>query len=96
MSFFEKYKSGELSSRLSSDINQAKSAVSNNVTFLIRSILIVIGNMVILVLINWKLSICIIALVPIYGIFTRQYIKRSRVLVRKNQDVQAEISANVV
>jgi ABC-type multidrug transport system fused ATPase/permease subunit len=93
--FFEQYKSGELVSRLSSDVNQAKSAVSNNLTFLIRHTFGIITNLVILFALNWKLAFLVILIVPLYSFITLQYSKRNKILVRESQDVQAEISAEV-
>ena len=87
--FFEQHKTGELMSRLTSDINQAKSAISNNLTFLIRNILTVVGNIIILIIMSWKLSLCVLLLVPIYVIVGLQYTKKSKVLVRKRQDIMA-------
>ena len=87
MYFFEQHKSGELLSRLSSDVNQAKSAVSNNLTYMIRNIVIIISNIIILFTLSWKLTLLIMLLVPIYSIITRQYTKRSKVLVKEYQDV---------
>jgi len=95
MYFFEQYKSGELVSRLSSDINQAKSAVSNNVAFLIRNLIIVFSNIIILFTISWELTFFVMLLVPVYSIATLQYSKRSKILVKQAQDVQAEVSATV-
>jgi ABC-type multidrug transport system fused ATPase/permease subunit len=93
--FFEQYKSGELVSRLSSDVNQAKSAVSNNLTYLIRSVVIICSNIIILFTISWKLTCLVMMLVPIYSVITLQYSKRNKVLVKQYQDVQAEVSAAV-
>jgi ABC-type multidrug transport system fused ATPase/permease subunit len=87
--FFEQYKSGELVSRLSSDVNQAKSAVSNNLTYLIRSVVIILSNIIILFTISWKLTCLVMMLVPIYSVITLQYSKRNKVLVKQYQDVQA-------
>ena len=87
MYFFEQHKSGELMSRLSSDVNQAKSAVSNNLTFLIRNSVIIISNIIILFTLSLKLTLFIMLLVPIYSFITRQYSKRSKVLVKEYQDV---------
>lgn len=95
MYFFEQYKSGDLVSRLSSDVNQAKSAVSNNLTYLIRNIVIIFSNVIILFTISWKLTLLVMLLIPIYAIITRQYSKRNKVLVKEHQDVMAEISAFV-
>jgi ABC-type multidrug transport system fused ATPase/permease subunit len=87
MYFFEKYKSGELVSRLSSDVNQAKSAVSNNITYLIRSIVIIVGNFIILFTISIELTSMIMLLVPLYCFLTVHYSRRKKVLVREKQDV---------
>jgi ABC-type multidrug transport system fused ATPase/permease subunit len=82
MYFFEQHKSGELVSRLSSDVNQAKSAASNNLTFMIRNLIIIVSNIIILFTLSWRLTLLIMLLVPIYSIITRQYSKRNKVLVR--------------
>lgn len=95
MYFFEQYKSGELVSRLSSDVNQAKSAVSNNLTYMIRSVVIIVSNIIILFTISWVLTLLVMILVPLYSMITLQYSKRNKILVREYQDVQAEISALV-
>lgn len=93
--FFEKYKTGELVSRLSSDVNQAKSAISNNLTYLIRNIVIIFSNIIILFTLNLTLTFLVMTLVPMYSFITLQYSKRNKLLVREYQDVQAEISALV-
>jgi len=82
-------------SRLSSDVNQAKSAVSNNVTYLIRSVVVILSNIIILFTINWKLTSLVMLLVPIYAFITRQYSRRNKILIKEYQDIQAEISAMV-
>lgn len=87
--FFEQYKSGELVSRLSSDINQAKSAVSNNLAFFIRSMVIVLITLIILFTISWKLALLVMLIMPMYLVITFQYSKRNKVLIRKIQDITA-------
>lgn len=82
MYFFEQYKTGELVSRLSSDVNQAKSAVSNNLTYMIRSVVVILSNIIILFTISWALTFFVMILVPLYSIITLQYSKRNKILVR--------------
>lgn len=82
-------------SRLTSDINQAKSAISNNVTFLIRNFLTIIGNLIILFIMSWKLTLCILILIPIYVFVALQYTKKAKELMRKRQDIVAEMSQHV-
>ena len=80
--FFELHKSGQLVSRLSSDVNQAKSAISNNLTLITRTIVIIGSNLVILFIISWILTLFILLLVPIYVLITVHYSRRNKVLVR--------------
>lgn len=87
--FFEQHKSGDLVSRLSSDVSQAKSAVSNNVTFLIRNVTVVLSTIVVLFTISWRLGFIIFLIVPLYSLMTLQYSKYNKVLVKKYQDVLA-------
>jgi len=87
--FFEQYKSGELVSRLSSDVNQAKSAISNNLTFFIRNFVVISASIFVLFAINAKLTLLVLLIVPFYLAITMFYSKRNKVLVREYQDVQA-------
>lgn len=89
INFFEMYKTGELISRLGNDINQAKSAISNNITFLIRNIISIVGCIVFLFYMSWKLTFIVLTIVPIYALVTLQYTRKAKLLVKKNQDIQA-------
>lgn len=80
--FFETYKTGEINSRLGSDITQAKSAVSNNVTFLLRNILTIMGNIVVLMAMSWKLTLLVLVIVPAYGLVTMIHNRKTEQYVR--------------
>ncbi len=80
--FFEQYKSGEFVSRLGSDINQAKSAVSNNLTFLLKNSVTIIANIVFLFVMSWKLSLSVMTILPFYVAVTVYYSKKFKPLVK--------------
>ncbi len=82
-------------SRLGTDINQAKSAVSTSLTYLIRSLVTMISNIVILFIMSWKLSLAVMTIIPFYVVVTTYYSKRSKPLIRRYQDVVAEMSAHI-
>ena len=82
VNFFEIYKSGELISRLNNDINQAKSAISNNLTFLIRNIVNIIGTLIVLFVMSWRLTFIVLTIVPIYAFVTLQYTQKAKKLVK--------------
>lgn len=77
------------------DINLAKSAITNNLNELIKSTVITLGNLIMLVLISWKLSIAIIVMVPIYLLISTFYTKRNKILTRKHRDIMAEMASHI-
>ena len=44
---------------------------------------------------SWKLSLCVLLLVPIYVIVGVHYTKKSKQLIRKRQDIMAEMTSHV-
>lgn len=89
INFFEIYKTGELISRLNGDINQAKSAVSNNLTFLIRNLVTITTTIILLLVINWKLTFIVMTIVPVFAFVTLQYTRKAKILVKERQNIEA-------
>ena len=69
-------------SRLGSDINQAKSAVSNNLTFLLKNSVTIIANIIFLFVMSWKLSLSVMTILPFYVAVTVYYSKKFKPLVK--------------
>jgi subfamily B ATP-binding cassette protein MsbA len=65
LGFFVQRGVGELASRLSSDVTAIRSTLTNNVNVLIQQVVIMVGAVVVMLLINWRLSLFILALVPV-------------------------------
>lgn len=63
--FFTERRVGELVSRLSSDVTVMRSALTSNVNTLLQQSLIMIGSVAIMVALNWRLSLFILAMVPV-------------------------------
>ena len=76
-------------SRLSSDVGKAKSAISNNLTYMLRSIVIIFSSIFVLFTINGKLTCLVLLIVPFYLMITVFYSRRSKILVKERQDVEA-------
>lgn len=89
MFFFEQYKSGELVSRLTSDVKQAKTAISQNLTFFIKNMVVIAASMCVLFSINTKLTLLVLLIVPFYLIITVYYSRKKKILTREYQDVEA-------
>jgi subfamily B ATP-binding cassette protein MsbA len=65
LGFFVQRRVGELVSRMSSDVTALRSALTNNVNVLIQQSLIMVGAIVVMLALNWRLSLFILVLTPL-------------------------------
>jgi subfamily B ATP-binding cassette protein MsbA len=63
--FFAERRSGELTSRLSSDITMLQSVMNYQVTELLRQVLYLVGGVALLTITEWRLTVTTLAVVPI-------------------------------
>jgi ABC-type multidrug transport system fused ATPase/permease subunit len=94
MDFFNKHKVGELTSRLNSDIAQIQETLRTTIAEFFRQIVIVVGGILFLTYYSWKLSLIMLATVPVMAIvavFFGRFIKR---LSKEAQDETA--NSNVI
>ncbi len=90
MDFFNQNKVGELTSRISSDITQIQETLRTTIAEFFRQIVTVVGSIILLVLISWKLALIMVATVPVMAIiavFFGRFIKK---LSKQAQDFSAE------
>jgi ABC-type multidrug transport system fused ATPase/permease subunit len=79
MDFFNKNKVGELTSRLASDIVQVQETLRTTIAEFFRQIVIIVGGIIFLTLLSWKLALIMIATVPVMAIiavFFGRFIKK--------------------
>ncbi|NWG17071.1 MAG: ATP-binding cassette domain-containing protein [Chloroflexi bacterium] len=65
LGFFTTRRVGELVSRLSSDVTVMRTALTNNVNVLLQQTLIMIGSVAVMLALNWRLTLFILALTPV-------------------------------
>jgi len=91
--FFDTAKTGELTSRLTADTTQIKSAVGSSVSVALRNIVLFIGSSVMMVVTSARLSFFVIVAIPVIVLplvaFGRLVRRRSRTA----QDTLADASA---
>lgn len=68
--FYDTRKTGELLSRLNSDVATIKWAASGNMSVMVRSVLLMLGSFMILFQISWKLTLILIGVIPFYTLLT--------------------------
>ena len=60
-----------------------------------RNIVNIIGTLIVLFFMSWRLTLIVLTIVPIYAFVTLQYTSKAKVLTREKQDIEAEISVHI-
>ncbi len=76
-----------LLTNLTSDIDAVKMFVSQAVASITSSLFIIIGTTILLLTINWRLALTVIAIIPIIGGTFYLVLKKVRVLFKKSREV---------
>jgi len=63
--FYTERRVGELVSRMSSDVTVMRTALTNNISTLLSQTLIMIGSIIVMFVLNWRLTMFIVVLIPI-------------------------------
>src|SRR3569833_79670 len=73
----------KLLTNLTADVDSIKTFVSQALVSIVSSVFIIIGASIMLLTINWKLALCVIAFIPIIGITFAVVLKKVRVLFKE-------------
>jgi ATP-binding cassette subfamily B protein len=76
-----------LLTNLTGDVDAIKMFVSQAIVSIVSSIFIIIGASILLLTINWKLALCVIAIIPIIGVTFAVVLSKVRVLFKKRMGV---------
>ena len=84
--YIELVSPAKLLTNLTSDIDAIKSFVAQAIASLISSFFLIIGASILLLLINWKLALAVLVIVPVIGITFYLVLMRVRKLFRRSQE----------
>ena len=85
-SFVEQITPAKLLTNLTSDVDGVKLFVSMAIATIISSIFLIAGSSVLLLSINWRLGLCVLAIVPFIGVTFYLALKKVRELFKKGQE----------
>ena len=91
--FFTDRRVGELISRLSSDVTLVRAALTNNVATVLSQALTFAGSLVLMLALNWRLTLFILALAPLIALSGAIFGARLRKLSTTVQDQLADGTA---
>lgn len=82
----QKLTPAKLLTYLTSDVDAIKNFVSQVISSLVSSIFLIIGASILLLMINWKLALSVMIVLPLIGGMFAVVLSRVRKLFRKNQE----------
>ncbi len=91
--FFAKWRTGELLSRLLSDIQNIQTTVVNSIIEMTPNILTLFGVLTYLLYLNWRLTLMTIIVIPVLGLFINHFGNQMREISRQAQSKVADVSS---
>ena len=85
--FIQEANPSKLLTNLTADVDSIKLFISQAIVSIISSVFIIVGASILLVTINWKLALCVIAIIPIIGITFFVVLKKVRALFIQSRAV---------
>jgi ATP-binding cassette, subfamily B, bacterial MsbA len=102
MRFFTERRVGELMSRISNDVTVMRTVLTNNINTLLQQILIAVGSIVLMVILNARLTLFIVILIPAiiaigfgFGFYLRRYSTRVQDQIAEATVVAEEVLQGV-
>src|SRR5215831_9357311 len=84
--FIQQVTPAKLLTNLTSDVDAVKTFVSQAIASIISSVFLIIGASILLLAINWKLALGVLAMLPIIGVTFAVVMRKVRKLFRKSQE----------
>ncbi len=82
----EKLTPSKLLTNLTSDVDAVKLFVSQAITSIISSVLLIVGASILLLSINWRLALGVLGVVPVIAITFQLVLRKVRTLFKKSQE----------
>jgi ATP-binding cassette, subfamily B, bacterial len=85
--FIQEANPSKLLTNLTSDMDSVKMFVSQAVTSIVSSVFMILGTSVLLLIINWKLAIPVLFMIPLIGISFMVILQKVKPLFKKGREV---------
>jgi len=90
LSFFNRRKTGELMSHVTSDATMVHGVITQTIIQVLGQVLTLVGGVVVIFLMNWRLALLTLVVAPPIGLLGQYLGRRIREISRQAQDAQAE------
>ena len=95
LAFFTRTRTGEVQSRLANDIGGVQEVVTSTATSIVSNVTTVLATVVAMFLLDWRLTLFALALLPIFVWLTKRVGDQRRKVAKVRQESMADISSLV-
>ncbi|HEX4734763.1 MAG TPA: ABC transporter ATP-binding protein [Thermoleophilaceae bacterium] len=95
LAFFTRTRTGEVQSRIANDIGGIDNVVTNTATSIVSNTTTVIATIVAMFLLDWRLAVFSLALLPVFTVMTRRVGAVRKGIAAKRQSTMADVSSLV-
>src|SRR4029079_18337640 len=95
LAFFTKTRTGEVQSRIANDIGGIDNVVTNTATSIVSNSTTVVATVIAMFLLDWRLAVFSLALLPLFVLLTRLVGAVRRELAKQRQSTMADVSSLV-
>lgn len=95
LSFYENTSTGELMSRVSSDVNELERFITHGIALTVADLLRLVGYSVVLLVLDWKLALIMLVPLPIMAGGLYIFNQRARPIYRRVRDRMGDINASL-
>ena len=95
LAFFTRTRTGEVQSRIANDIGGIQTVVTSTATSIVSNVTTVVAAVVAMFLLDWRLALFSLALVPVFVLLTRRVGRERRKITTTRQRTMADMSALV-
>lgn len=93
--YFDKHQSGETMSRVTQDTNTVKMLITNHLVSSVSGIVSIIGALIILIMIDWKMTLIMLCSIPVSMIVLFPLGRKVYSISKQTQDELASFSAHL-
>ena len=95
LSFFDRTTQGEVLSRVTNDVDTINQTLNQSLSQIINSVTRVVGVLIMMLSINWVMTLIGVAMVPLSIIFIRVVVSKSQGYYRQQQEYLGHINGHV-
>lgn len=92
MDFYDRYRTGDLMTRLTGDLEMVRHMVSWVIKGAVESVALFTASMIYFFTIDWKTALCIIAITPAIFVVRRKFSKKARVAYSRVRETASDLN----